>query len=241
MNTEQLIAYYDNNNVKPYHNSKVLDALKHLSELPGIPREITEDYYVQYETALTQMGTRENINFNNLLYDKFIGEDPIIVGDMINSYTYRGVTFRSYEIHLKHFDRVAEYLSGIDGGLYRNKKHTYAALDIEVNGISTLQLLLQKPNSDRRYCFGSNKFFLCNEKEYAIVNDFYKPYNGIVANRVVEIFNEHFVKPLEKDRYSPSHSSIRSYVERQIKGFSYNIGNDTAIDKMLTSLKELLK
>lgn len=235
MNNEQLTAYYDKNNIQSFHGEKVLDALKYLSELNSLPNEVREDYYNQYTSTLSRMGTSNNRKLGDWLYERFVGENPIEVGDVMVSYTYKGITFNAVQIKFTHYTRMAEYFKqqGIPCGRI---KDTYTVLDIRIGNHSTLQSLLNKSNKGKhKYCIHSvGTLFLSNEVEYALVNSFYKPYNGIEAERVVEIFKEQ-VKNDARERYT--NSNLRNYVERMPAIFSFYIDVAPMIEEIKTTLK----
>lgn len=233
MNNEQLTAYYKDNNIPAYHNNPTLDALKHLSELIGLPKEVKDDYYDQYYTALRLMGTSNNRNFGKLLYDKFKGKKPIEIGEVINSFTYKGVTFRSIELKISRFERVFDYFKKV-GISCHHMKVSFPVLDIEINGVSTLNKLWEISNK-HRYCPTSDLNFLCDEHEYAIINYYHKPYNGIEANRVVEIFQE-ICEKAGNGRYA-STTSVESYVKSVLGHYNYC----TDVETMLMDIKEIFK
>lgn len=236
MNTQQLIAYYDNNNIQSYHGSKILDALKYLSEL-DLPTEIREDYYLQYEAALKNTGTSRNKNFGELLYNKFLDKQPIVKGDIVKSFTLRDIiTFNAVEVKLVRLEHVAKYLKehGITSG---REKTTYVVLDININGISTLQSLLDKPKSNRRYCSFSETLMLCDDKEYALINSFYKPYNGIEATSVVDIFKNIVNKEDDTNGNSwsrPSFTNTKSYLGRVLSHYHSYVDVQPMLDVIKT-------
>ena len=237
MNSNQLTQYYNDNNVQSFHGIPTIDALKHLSEINELPKEIKEDYYSQYVTALVQLGNSNNKNLGDLLYEKFTDE-PVQIIETVGTYTFKGITFNAVKVEIPHFRKLSEYF--VEKGInIRGVNHTYVVLDININGVSTLEALLNKPKSDRRYCIASNPLLLCNEIEYAIINSFQQPYNGIEAKRVVEIF-ESIVPKNPNNRYSYYNSDfarVESYLEGVIKMFSWELD----VKSMIADMKELFK
>lgn len=233
MNYEQIKAYHAINDVPVYHGGMMLDTLKHLSELEGLPEAIKEDYYTQYATALAQVGTSHNKNIGNLIYDKFKGEKPIEIGEVINTFTYKGITFRSIELKMSRFERVFDYFKKV-GIPHCHMKASYAVLDIEINGMSTLSRLWEKPNK-QHFCPTRDLTFLCDDHEWSIINYYHKPYNGIEANRVVEIFQEACEKA-GNDRYA-STASVESYINSVLSHYNYC----ASVEAMLKDVKEIFK
>ena len=233
MNREQFINYYDKNNVPLFHGNKVLDSLKYLSELEMLPDEIKQDYYSQYEAELCRIGISQNKNFGKLIFEKFKGENPIEIGEIINTFTYKGVTFRSITLKMSRFERVFNYFKEQGISFYKIPI-SYSVLDIEINGISTLNMLWKKTNK-YHLCPTNDLNFLCDEHEYAILNYYHKPYNGIVANKVVQIFQE-ICEKTGNDRYSNS-TNAESYIKGLIQHYGYSID----IEEMLKNLKEIFQ
>ena len=230
MNTQALIEYSKNNNVMPFHNVVTLDVLKHLSEL-DLPGEIKQDYYNQYETAMMSMEPSTNWKLSGLLYDKFEGSGPVIVGNVVNSYSHKGVTVSAVEIEIPYFKKMSEYL--VEQGISRGIPHVRTVLDVNVNGVSTLQTLLNKPMNGHRYCPFTSKFFTINDRDYAFLNQFGMPYNGIEAKQIPDILKEICDK---KDAYSSS-AQAESYLTMLTKLFSYYI----EVDEVLKSIREVMK
>lgn len=230
MNRQELIDYSNNNNVIPFHNVVTLDVLKHLSE-QELPKEIKQDYYNQYEAAMLSMEPSKNWNLSKLLYDEFEGSGPITIGNTVNSYTHKGIVVSAVEIEIPYFKKMADYL--VEHGISRGTEHVRIVLDITINGVSTLQMLLSKPSNGTKYCPFSTPFFTVNDRDYAILNTFGKPYNGIEAMQIPDI-----LKRICEERSSyNSSSNIESYLKMLVSLFSYYIN----VDSMLADMKVALK
>lgn len=222
MNRELLEKYYERNNLQVFHDSKVLDSLKHLSELETLPEEVREDYYNEYELALYNMGTQTYYKLGTLLFDKYKGNGNIIIKDIINSYTYNNLTVQAVNIEIPYFKKISEYLVSINAQ-YKSVDYKLTVLNIIVDDFSTLQFLLDKEKTEARYSIFGSPFFLINDRDYAFVNTFQKPYNGISSTNIASIL-EDVVKGARNSYRSVS--SIKSYVESLLTSFSFELNID---------------
>ena len=236
MDNSQLINFYKNNNIPNYHGSETLDALKYLSELDSLPGEVREDYYSQYASALARVGTSYTRDLGKLLYDKFYDKNPMQLGETVNTYTYKGVTLNAIELKIPRFGKLAEYFAehGISVGRI---KDMYVVIDIVINNISTLQLFLNKSISNSRYCLGSNMFFLIDDREWAILNGCYQPYNGIGSFSICDIFKDIVEKSTGRYQSYNSSYNIENYITMLIKTFDYHID----VTAIRSAIKDALK
>ena len=231
MDRQALADYYKDNNVQPFHGVVTLDALKHLSELDGLPKEVAKDYYNQYESALLSMELSTNWKLSSLLYDRFEGSGPITIGNVVNSYTYKGVVVSAVEIEIPYFKKISDYF--VEHGISKRVEHNRIVLDVIVNGVSTLQTLLNKPMNSNRFCPFQSKFFIINDRDYAFLNQFGKPYNGIEARRIPDILKDICEK---KNQYSRD-SQAETYLKMLVNLFSYYID----VESLQKDLREILK
>lgn len=210
MNDKELIEYHDQNGVRPYHGVKSIDALKHLSEIPGLPAAIAKDYHGQYERALVGLGTRTVPNMGELLYVKYRGETCVERGKTVKEFTWAGVTIRAVEVRMARFERMNEYF---DEHAERGfPKTTYTVLDIEAAGTSTLQQLLDTPGSAERLFCIDGLLKLADKQEWNTVTTFHKPYNGITADQVVDIYQD-LVRRMGAGSRGSSEQNVRSYIK----------------------------
>jgi hypothetical protein len=227
MTNQELIAYHDQNNVTPYHGIKYIDALKHLSEIPGLPGIIVRDYSSQYEKALRGMDTCRVPNMGENLYNKYRGETCIERVETVKEYTYKGVTMRAVKIRMTRFERMNEYfLEHNERGFGKTE---YIVLDIQAGCASTLQMLLNQPGSAKRlYCY-DGLLKQCDEQEWNVVNHFHKPYNGIEADRIIDIYRGLAEPPGYR---SFSEANVTAYIETVTKHF-YFLGIEPIIEEII--------
>ena len=231
MNNKQLNTYYNDNNIPAFHNIIELDALKYLSELETLPKEIREDYYDQYDNYLRNMGNSTNYKLRKLLFDKFEGNGPIVIKEVVNTFSYKDIILNAVEIEIPYFKKISKYLSDI--GEYRNINYKFVVLDIIIGEYSLLQQALNVPKTDHRYCPIRSIFFIINVRDYNLINSFATPYNGFSARYIPDI-DKSIVE--DKTKYN-SISNVQSYYQMLVKIFSYTL--DTTI--LLNKIKEIIK
>ncbi len=227
MNRQELTDYYNNNGVAPFHNVVTLDALKHLSELEGLPKEIKQDYYNQYEVAMMSMEPSRNWKLAELLYDRFEGSGPVTVGNLVNSYTYKSIVVSAVEIEIPYFEKMSNYM--VEHKITHGVPHKRIVLDVTVNGVSTLRMLLNKQVDERRLCPFSNPLFTINHRDYAFLNQFGVPYNGIEAKQIPDILKQIYEK---KNSYNGSEGQADSYLKMLVGLFGHFIDVDSILKSM---------
>jgi hypothetical protein len=121
------------------------------------------------------------------------------------------VTFKALKINIPYFTRVKNYKESL-GEMCRVDDNP-VILDIVIDGTSLFDILKQKPKKDSLSAI-IGMFFLINDRDYAIVEKFKKPYNGINPVNIVNIFKEMTCTFHNK-------STIISYIKGVYNRFSF--------------------
>jgi hypothetical protein len=224
MKPDYIDSLYSEYKVPDFHNVKRLDVLKWLSENPTFPKPICLDYYDQYEKALADMGQCANHQIGEQIFTKFNGNGPVNLIEIVKEFTWQNVTFRAVSIEIPYIRQVLENFGDVN--LPRISPNQ-VVLDIVIDGVSMLEGFISRPVDEyRNASLGLN--FLLNSRDVRLLDIFTKPYNGISASRVVEIFQE-----MCTGRRADEPSSIRSYITRVYNEFAYYTKMEVIAEKFV--------
>lgn len=217
MNNTLLKEINEQYEVPKFHGMEIADTLKFLSEMSCLPEPIRNDYYDQYSKHLSAMELCNNWQLGRQIFHHFNGNDDVHVIEEISSHTWNNVTFKALKINIPYFTRVKKYKESL-GEMCRVDDNP-VILDIVIDGTSLFDILKQKPKKDSLSAI-IGMFFLINDRDYAIVEKFKKPYNGLTPDTIVTVFKN--MTENTKDRYGYGNdSNISSYVRQIYNGFSF--------------------
>jgi hypothetical protein len=216
MNKTLLKEINEQYEVPKYHGMETADTLKFLSEMSCLPEPIRNDYYKQYAEHLSSIGECDNWELGKQIFNHFNGNDDVSIIEEICSHTWNNVTFKALKINIPYFTRVKNYKASL--GEIRRIDDNPVILDIVIDGTSLFDNFKQKPINDSLSNL-IDKFFLVNTRDYAILEKFTKPYNGIKPVNIVNTFKE----MTEKRAYGNFHNetTILSYIKGVYNGFNY--------------------
>jgi len=224
MDKKLISRIYNEYNVPKFHGFELLDTLKYLSELESLPELIRLDYQNQYDSKITDLGSCTNYNLGQQIYEHFNGDDNIIVGEVVGEHSWRNVTLQTRKITIPYLNRLSTYVKTI-GGYNTKFRGEYVVVDIIIDDYSVLQSFLNKPLKDfRMTTFGS--LCLINDRDYILIEQFSKPYNGIGSDRLPGIFAE-----ITKKSYNDA--SITSYLKTLYNSLSYCTNEPLDIEKLI--------
>lgn len=203
--------FIQDNNVPAFHGIEALDAFKYLSEMESLPKFVRNDYARRYEAKVYELGSSDNWNLGKQLYEHFNGNGDIKILRTLDEEHYANVTVKALEIEIPYFAKMDKYLSKnphVTSNFNRGNS-VRSVLDIVIDDVSLFDILIKKPFLKEGRSAHIDMFYLINDRDYAILNGFTKPYNGICSSRIPEIFRS-IIK--ERDSNTKSVSYITGLV-----------------------------
>lgn len=218
MNKKLLDKFKETNTIPTFHGNEMLDLLKHLSELENVPEIVCMDYYEQYEKALANMGTSNNWGLGKVLYSHFNGDGDIIIHNTLDTVVWGNVTVKTFEIEIPYFAKMNNYISEHKDTIRPSKKvdSRFTIIDVIIDDVSMFNTVGNKKMRGNMSAY-IDMFYLINDRDYTIMNNFVYPYNGIRSTSIPDIFRK-IIKETDND------ATIASYIERLSGNLSYYTG-----------------